>query len=135
VKVVVDEGVPRAIVAQLSRLGIDAHRFPTAWRSLSNGKLIAAAEAAKFDCLLTNDRNMASQTSLRGCDIRVVALPTGKASILAHRMSDVADTIRRTPPGTHVHVNLDGTRVFWRDIRTLPFGVSLEPVAPFVPPR
>jgi hypothetical protein len=35
------------------------------WDRLSNGKLIAAAEEAGFDILLTTDKNMSSQQILR----------------------------------------------------------------------
>jgi hypothetical protein len=59
-----DEGVPRGLVGVLYEIGVDAHRFPAEWRNLTNGKLIAAAEIANFDGLLTNDRDIASQTNL-----------------------------------------------------------------------
>ena len=42
------------------------------WERLTNGDLLAAAEQAGFDMLLTADKNMRYQQSLSGCKITLV---------------------------------------------------------------
>ena len=94
-RIVVDEGVPRQLVAALQKAGFDASQFNKAWKGITNGKLIAAVEAGGFDVLVTNDKNMVSQQSLQGRSLAVVALPTNR---------------RATSPGQHVVMDYDGSR-------------------------
>jgi hypothetical protein len=44
------------------------------WDTLKNGDLLAAAEAAGFDLLLTTDKNMRDQQNLAGRTIAIVVL-------------------------------------------------------------
>ena len=109
-RVVVDEGVPRQMVAALQKAGIDASRFNPAWKGVSNGKLIAAVEEDGFDVLLTNDKNMVNQQSLEGRSVAVVALPTNRRTTIMSRLADIIDTLERTTPGQHVVIDHDGSR-------------------------
>ncbi len=113
-RVVIDEGVPRQLVQALTERGIDAARFPRGWVSLSNGALIRACEAAGFDILVTNDKNIADQQSLHGRRLTVIALPHNRRRAILERADDVADTIRRAGPGAHIVIELDGTRTVRR---------------------
>jgi predicted nuclease of predicted toxin-antitoxin system len=131
-KVVVDEGVPRAIVKSLSSFGVDTHHFPQEWRGLSNGRLIGGAEKAGYACLLTNDRNMASQTNLRGRQIFVVALPSNKAKAIVDRARDIADTILQSSPGQHVVLDMDGKRSVHQNFQSAGAGAAAE--LPRIPP-
>lgn len=130
-KVVVDEGVPRNLVVALRAYGLDARRLPREWLGLSNGKLVSAADDAEFQGLLTNDRNMASQTNLRGRRIRVVALPSTKASMIEDRARDIADTIAVALPGRHTVIDMNGKRTAWPGMKGNPGAIELEAVAPF----
>lgn len=109
-RVVVDEGVPRQIVKALRERGIDADRFKREWETTSNGELIAAIEAAGYVVLLTNDKNIANQQSLKGSTLAVVALPLNRRSAVMARVDDICDTIRNSKAGQHVVMGLDGSR-------------------------
>ena len=50
------------------------HAMDVGWRELSNGNLIAAAEDAGFDALVTVDRGIRHQQSLKGRKLSVVTL-------------------------------------------------------------
>ncbi|MFG5120274.1 hypothetical protein [Methylorubrum sp. POS3] len=113
-RVVIDEGVPRQLVQALTERGIDAVRFPRNWISLSNGALIRACEAAGFDMLVTNDKNIADQQSLHGRRLTVVALPHNRRRAILERADDVVDTLRRAGPGEHIVIEIDGTRTVRR---------------------
>lgn len=130
-KVVLDEGVPRHLVEALREMGIDASRFLPGWTGASNGALLAAMEEHGFDVLLTNDRNIASQQSLRGRTIAVVALPHNRRRPILERVDDIADTIRRARPGQHIVMMPDGTRVAIRNDKGGTVREELPPVTPF----
>jgi hypothetical protein len=49
---------------------------PKTWGTLTNGDLLAEAERAGFDVLLTADKNMRYQQNLRGRRIAIVVLST-----------------------------------------------------------
>ena len=109
-KVVLDEGVPRSLAGALRALGLDAAAFDPTWIGLRNGVLLRRVEAAGYSVLLTNDKNMAFQQSLKGAAVAVVALPLNRRSVVLARAADIAETIRRASPGRHLLMNLDGTR-------------------------
>lgn len=110
-KVVVDEGVPRQLVDALRQRDVDASRFVPGWAGMSNGALLRALEEQGFDVLLTNDKNIASQQSLAGRWVAVVALPHNKRSAILERVDDIVDTLRNAEPGQHIVMMLDGTRI------------------------
>lgn len=128
-KLVVDEGVPRQLVAALRQAGLDAHRFRRDWRETSNGALIAAIEADGYALLLTNDKNIADQQSLKGRAVAVVALPLNRRAAIMVRIDDIVDTIRRAKPGQHVVMGLDGSR----RVRIMVDGRTIEDRLPDLP--
>lgn len=128
-KLVVDEGVPRQLVAALRQAGLDAHRFRRDWRETSNGALIAAIEADGYALLLTNDKNIADQQSLKGRAVAVVALPLNRRAAIMARIDDIVDTIRRAKPGQHVVMGLDGSR----RVRIIVDGRTIEERLPDLP--
>ena len=75
-------------------------------RELSNGRLLAAAESAGFDVLVTVDKNMVYQQSLRDRAIAVVTLDSrsGKFEDLVLLMPDVIEELQRITPGTVVRI-------------------------------
>ena len=110
-RIALDEGVPRQLATALRDLGFDASGFDPNWKGMSNGRLIAVVEAAGFDILVTNDKNMSNQQSLRGRALAVVALPTNRRSVIIARVEDIADTLRRAGAGQHVVIETTGFRV------------------------
>jgi len=65
-----------------------AHEVRTAlqmgWDALVNGALIAAAEAAGFDILVTADRNMRHQQNLSGRRLALVVLAACRSGVAGH---------------------------------------------------
>jgi predicted nuclease of predicted toxin-antitoxin system len=130
VRVVLDEGVPRQLADALRALGLDADRFRTDWKGISNGVLIRAVEAAGYTVLVTNDKNIVDQQSLTGRCLAIVALPLNRRSAVMARVPDIADTIRRSQPGQHVAITLGGRRLVTRIVA----GQAVEEDWPRVPP-
>jgi hypothetical protein len=104
VKAVVDEGVPRDLVKALQTEGCDVSTFPKMWRGLQNGKLIARIEEAGLNCLVTCDKNMEWQQSLRGRKIALVVLPYQKLGRLLPIVGLIAKAISKAETGVVTRV-------------------------------
>ncbi len=79
--------------------------------------------------LLTNDKNIADQQSLKGRSVAVVALPLNRRAAIMARIDDIVDTIRRAKPGQHVVMGLDGSR----RVRIIVDGRTIEDRLPDLP--
>ncbi len=69
------------------------------WAGLTNGRLLAAAEAAGFELMLTADRNMAYQQSLAGRRIGVVILPGNRLSELRALRREIENAVGKCAAG------------------------------------
>ncbi len=65
------------------------------WDTLSNGDLLAEAERAGFDVLLTADKNMRHQQNLSGRKIAVVVLSTPQWPVVRLHPTRIAAAVRR----------------------------------------
>jgi len=76
--VLFDNGTPRT----LARYLIDHHTVTEArargWQELGNGELLAEAETAGFEVLVTTDKNIRYQQNLTGRKIAIVVLGIGR---------------------------------------------------------
>ncbi|MGX7707568.1 hypothetical protein [Methylobacterium sp. Gmos1] len=81
--------------------------------------------------LVTNDKNMGHQQSLRGRTIAIVALPYNKRRLILERVETIADTIVQAKPGEHAVIGLDGPRFAHAIVDGRPFSRELPAVAPF----
>ena len=76
------------------------------WDTLSNGDLLAEAEGAGFDVLLTADKNMRYQQNLRGRRIALVVLSTPQWPLVRLRMERIAAAVNAATPGSYIEVDL-----------------------------
>jgi hypothetical protein len=77
VRVLLDEDLPVGLTPYLAPHGAE-HVSELGWKGLSNGDLLRAAIAARFDVLLTGDAHMPFQQDLRQYDIAVVEIRAGR---------------------------------------------------------
>ena len=105
-KVLFDQGTP----LPLRRLLI-GHEVRTAvergWGALTNGDLLAAADAAGFEAIVTTDKNIRHQQNLTGRRLGVVVLPTTDWSRIRLHASRVASALAGVRPGDIVDVSFD----------------------------
>jgi hypothetical protein len=76
------------------------------WDRLLNGELIAGAEAAGFEVLVTTDKNIRYQQNLKGRKIAFVVLGNQQWPILRHYVQRVADAINAATPGSYTEVDI-----------------------------
>jgi Domain of unknown function (DUF5615) len=103
-RVLLDECVPRAL-----RNDIPGHEVKTVaevgWAGVRNGELLRLA-AAKFDVLITVDRNLEYQQSFEGRSLAVIVVHASSNDIAVLRplMPAVRAAIAQSRPGVVTHV-------------------------------
>jgi hypothetical protein len=76
------------------------------WDRLVNGELIAAAEAAGFEVLLTTDKNMRYQQNLKSRKIAFVVIGNQQWPILRLYVERVVLALDRAMPGSYAEVEI-----------------------------
>ena len=74
-RVLFDQGTPAPLRFVLSGHEVDT-AYERGWATLRNGELLAAADAAGFDVMVTTDMNLQYQQNLTERRIAVVVLTT-----------------------------------------------------------
>jgi len=89
---------------------LEGHTIRTAaqegWDRLRNGDLLAAAEEAGFDILLTTDKNMRYQQKLTGRKIAVILLDKQQWPELQAHVLLVVAAVNAAIPGSYVVVDM-----------------------------
>ena len=70
------------------------------WDRLSNGDLLAEAERAGFDVLLTADKNMRYQQNFRGRRMAMVVLSTPQWPVVRLQIERIAAAVNAAAPGS-----------------------------------
>ncbi len=78
------------------------------WDALSNGELLAAAESAGFEVLLTTDKNVRYQQNLAGRRIAIVVLGKGRWRLIRPLLAEVANAVNSAKPGGYTEVEIPG---------------------------
>ena len=76
------------------------------WDRLVNGDLMAAAEAAGFELLLTTDKNIRDQQNLTGRKIAFVVLGNQQWPILRRYIERVVEAVNAATPGSYTEVEI-----------------------------
>jgi len=81
-------------------------RVERGWDRLANGELIAAAEAAGFELLLTTDKNIRHQQNLKGRKIAFVVIGNQRWPTLRRYVDKVVSAVNVATPGSYVEVEI-----------------------------
>jgi len=73
---------------------------------LKNGDLLAVAESAGFDLLLTTDKNMRYQQNLAGRKIAIVVLGQQQWPHLRPHVQLVVEAVNAATPGSYLEINI-----------------------------
>jgi hypothetical protein len=100
-----DNGTPAPLRHALkNHIVIEA--FERGWDRLVNGELIAAAEAAGFELLLTTDKNMRYQQNLKGRRIAFVVVGNQQWPVLRRYVDKVLAAVDAATPGSYTEVDI-----------------------------
>lgn len=76
------------------------------WDRLTNGELLAEAERAGYDVLLTADKNMRYQQNLAGRRIALVVLSTPQWPFVRLHLDKIAAAVNACTPGSFAEVDI-----------------------------
>ncbi len=103
--VLLDQGTPVPL-----RLFLKGHTVKTAaqqrWSTLANSDLLGAAEAAGFDVLVTTDKNLVNQRSLKDRKIAIVVLGNPQWPVARLHVQSIVAAVNAATPGSYVVVSV-----------------------------
>ena len=102
-KILFDQGTPVPLRRHLHPGQVDT-AAEMGWSELSNGELLAAAELAGFDLLITTDQNLRYQQNLAQRRIGVIVLMSTSWPRIAQNVKDVVAAVREMPQGGYAEV-------------------------------
>lgn len=76
--------------------------FEQGWSLLTNGELIAAAEAQNFELLVTTDKNLRYQQNLTDRKIAILVLPFTSWPRLSQHTDSIAEAVNSIQPADFV---------------------------------
>jgi hypothetical protein len=76
------------------------------WERLSNGELLAKAEAVGFEVLLTADKRIRYQQNLKGREIAIVVVGNPTWRILRQHLPLVAEAVAVAVPGSYTEIEI-----------------------------
>jgi hypothetical protein len=74
------------------------------WGRLTNGDLLNAAEAGKFDLMVTADQSLPYQQNLSGRKVALVVLSTNRLSLIEARPEAVVQAVDTAKVGSYQFV-------------------------------
>jgi hypothetical protein len=100
-----DHVTPRGIARFLTGHTVTRAR-ERGWETLTNGDLLAEAERAGFDVLVTGDKNIRYQQNLAGRKIAIVVLSTPQWPLVRLHVAGIATVVNAATPGSYAEVQI-----------------------------
>ena len=104
-KIVFDHGTPLPLRAFLRDHTVQSAKS-CGWDTLSNGELLAAAEAAGFEVLVTSDKNIRHQQNLTRRVIAIVVLGNPQWPVLRLHTEIVIAAVNAALPGSYTEIEI-----------------------------
>jgi len=104
-RILFDHGTPAPLIPFLEGHTVTKAK-DAGWDKLVNSELIKAAEKARFELLLTTDKNMAAQQDLKSRTIAIVVLGNSQWRIVQRYVRRIAASVNDATPGSCVEVDI-----------------------------
>jgi hypothetical protein len=101
-RILFDQGTPAPLRHALKDHST-ATAFEMEWSQLTNGDLLAAAEAA-FDVFITTDRNLRYQQNLKNRTLAILVLPTTSWPTIQRHLDRISEAVSALQPGMFVEL-------------------------------
>jgi hypothetical protein len=102
-RILLDEGVPVGVRPHLQGFSVDT-AAEVGWAGLVNGALIAAAEQAGYEIMVTCDQNIRYQQNLAKRQIALVVLETNNWVTIRAAIGTVTAAVNSAQPGSYVSI-------------------------------
>jgi hypothetical protein len=104
-RILLDENIPEGLRTQLPGHEVKSvHEM--GWDGIVNGTLLALADEAAFEVLITGDLNIRYQNNLSPRRIAIVAISTTHWPTVRANLSALRNAVVNVPPGTYRSVRL-----------------------------
>lgn len=104
-RILLDENLPQALRFQLTGHTVVTSAY-LGWAGKLNGELVALAEAAAFDVMVTADQNLSYQQNMQGRKLALVVLSTpNKACVLAS-VAILSSALHEAEPGSYTFIDI-----------------------------
>jgi predicted nuclease of predicted toxin-antitoxin system len=100
-----DNNTPRGLARFLSGHSVEEARM-RGWDQLANGELIAMAERAGFEVLVTADKNIRYQQNLETRKIALVVLENAQWPMVKLVAEKIGTAVNAARPGSYVEVDV-----------------------------
>jgi predicted nuclease of predicted toxin-antitoxin system len=100
-----DNNTPRGLNRFLSGHSVEEARM-RGWDQLANGVLIAVAEQAGFEVIVTADKNIRYQQNLEGRKIALVVLENSQWPMVKLVAEKIAIAVNAARPGSYMEVDI-----------------------------
>ena len=104
-RLLLDANMPHGLRPLLSAHDVET-AYHMGWGRLTNGHLLAAAEAGGFEVFITADRNIRYQQNLAGRQISIIELSTTHWETIRDNITSLAEAIENSTPGSYLTVTL-----------------------------
>jgi hypothetical protein len=104
-RILFDHGTPAPLIPFLAPHTVTKAR-QAGWDRVVNGELLAAAEAAGFDVLITTDKRMKYQQNLAGRRIAIVVLRNAQWPVLRQYVERLVSAVSAATAGSYVEVDV-----------------------------
>ena len=98
-----DQNIPQPLLRHITGHEL-LHTYHAGWEDLVNGDLIAAAEAARFDVLVTADQSLRYQQNLATRRIGLLVFSTNSWPVLREHISQIIAAIQQAGQGIYLEV-------------------------------
>jgi hypothetical protein len=105
IRILLDNNVPTGLTALLSPHDV-VHASRVGWATLSNGDLIAAAEANGYSVMITGDRNIRYQQNLRDRICSLIELTTTHWPTIRDNRAQILSAIETIKRGSYATISL-----------------------------
>jgi glutamate racemase len=102
-RILFDQGTPAPLRSALANHSVaTAHEM--GWSQLGNGELLAAAEAASFELLVTTDQQLRHQQNLSRRTLAILVLPTTSWPLIRQNIAAILKSIQSASAGSLIEV-------------------------------
>jgi predicted nuclease of predicted toxin-antitoxin system len=105
-RLLLDENMPKGLRTLLAGHTVET-AYQMGWGGLTNGDLLAVAETAGFDAMLTADNNIQYQRNLAGRRLALIVLSTNNWPVIRASAPAVRAAVDHAQAGSYIAVQLD----------------------------
>jgi len=99
-----DQNIPQPLLRHITGHEL-LHTYHAGWEELVNGDLIAAAEAARFDVLVTADQSLRCQQNLATRRIGLLVFSTNSWPVLRENVPQIIAAIEQAGQRTYLEID------------------------------